>query len=98
MATTAPLRESRVTEYVLQIRRNVERRRRHIEEDNCRELVEHRTVSQDLAGVTGVKDWIARCTKARQLHANDIVEDPQSHGTFKKCELHQKYNSKLVKL
>jgi hypothetical protein len=30
------MRESRVTEYVTQVRRNVERRRRSLEEDNCK--------------------------------------------------------------
>jgi hypothetical protein len=55
------------------------------------ELVEHRTVSQNLASVTGVSEWIARCARAKQLHAHDTVEDPESHATVKKCELHQKY-------
>ena len=35
------MRESRVTEYVTQIRRNVERRKRTLEEDNAKGIVTH---------------------------------------------------------
>jgi hypothetical protein len=62
---------------------------------DCAEFVENRTVSQDFANISGVKDWIARCTRARQLQANDVMEDAESHGTFKKCEVYQKYPTRL---
>lgn len=77
---------------IARIERNVERRRRDLENHNFeRRIVVDRVVSSELAEVPGMDKWLQRNRVIKDSYATQVVNDEYSHGTLRRIDLHNKY-------
>lgn len=83
-----------VDEFIDSIKADMEKRKRILEDDlQANVPIEDRIVTDRLAKVRGMQEYLAQAKLRRAIYANQHTVDERSHATVTRADLHNRYHT-----